>query len=737
MQLPQFFRKKEDSKDSYFGLFLRSESAVGFVFEIENNEVRPVAKELIKYSNGWQNIVDDIDQLLSILENETNITVSSCIYFVYSYFVDSKTGDLQEPYKGVMRRISKELELKPLGYIECHEAIKEMFEKEEGVPLNCVLVEVDARHVCLYVYKGGKLIHSDNSPRTDSVAEDIAAIVERKEDQFLLPSRMIVYGSGSLTSELDALRMYTWKDDVFIQTPRIYGLGAETVLNALSATFMEQINGEFPEEMIDEDLKDLPQDNPDMPATTISGSMAPEPEKDISDILTIAEDEGPLTDSVPRQQRGKDHPSKKAKNDTDDEEDEAEKVGFFIGTDVADLPDLPAKQTPALRMGFLKDRKLPTLPAISLPKAGGKQVVAVVSVLAILGGLGAAQYFLHTSTVEVYLPSETISETVALEASTGRSSIVSADTTTIEISDSIATSGQREVGEKAKGTVTLYNFDDRQVTIQAGTELKVDSLVFTLDSNVEIASRSGSVASRTAGTKDASVTAVAIGAESNIAKDKQLNIPSLGSRDVYAVAKETFTGGSKRKVQTVAKTDIAQLEKRVLAKAQEQSEVKLKSASGGKLLSDLTEFEITKAKYSGEVGQEADEVTVSATVEVRYYLAKDETLRTEILGKLSNDVPSGFKIDTDKISYRITSSQKVEDTINMNVLGEAVAVKQVDPAKIARSLVWKSKDEARKILREEFEVEDVVVRENHSPLFFLSGLLPLQPGNITVEFKIR
>lgn len=734
------FKKKENPREYYFGLFLRGDSAVGFLFEIKNGVVSQIAKETCKYSNGWEGILDDIDELLSILENETQIHIDQCIFFVYSYFIDQEAQDIKEPYKDVIKRISKELELKPMGYIECHEAVKDMLEKKESSPLNAVLVELDHNHLSYYVYKGGKMIHTDQTPRTDNVADDLSELFAKNKEHFLLPSKVILYGSSSLEKEAAEIKDNSWEKDLFIQAPRVSIVKNEDVLGGLSHTFMTQINKELNGELEDEAENQMVVDK-DVVAETAETTEADDEAVQVPEATVPAQKAKPA-----------------AKNEDDGIPDEAESIGFVIGADVADDPEATGGMSSAShismdgeaassRMGSLSEKmpklKMPqfTMPNISLGDGvGSKVAIGAALMLVLIGAGGLVEFNFHKAQVEVTLPSNKISDTFSLQAAltaTGEGEFnIEQKTISKEQKKSIATSGQREVGEKAKGTVILNNFDDKSISYSAGTKITADSLVFTLDSDVTIASASSSVSTIQAQTKEVGVTAEKIGTEYNIDKDKKFSVSGASSRN-FAVAKNSFSGGTKKQLNTIAKKDLDLLEKEVLDAEQSSllDEVKAKLGKTESLIPDLTEVKIADKNFSGEVGQEAKEVSLTANVAIEYYVFDDSNLKKEVADRLKKDIPSGFEIDKGKLAYNIDNTDKNDGEVDMNVMGEATVVKTVDKKKLLESITGKNIVETRQILKEKFGAEDVQVKSNSTPLIFLNSILPWSSKNIDVRLK--
>ncbi|MDO8302243.1 MAG: hypothetical protein Q7T18_03285, partial [Sedimentisphaerales bacterium] len=142
--------------------------------------------------------------------------------------------------------------------------------------------------------------------------------------------------------------------------------------------------------------------------------------------------------------------------------------------------------------------------------------------------------------------------------------ILKASLETMEVSgqDSVDTTGVKLVGDRAKGTVTIFNKTTSVKNFAAGTKLAAGALAFTLDSDASVSAASvqeNSPGSSTTnfGQADIKVTASAIGADSNLGKDTKLTIASFDSNTYSATAKESFSGGSSREVRVISAEDKA------------------------------------------------------------------------------------------------------------------------------------------------------------------------------------
>lgn len=119
--------------------------------------------------------------------------------------------------------------------------------------------------------------------------------------------------------------------------------------------------------------------------------------------------------------------------------------------------------------------------------------------------------------------------------------------------------GSKDVGEKAKGKIVIYNKQGtgQSVSLAAGTTLRTsDGLQFSLDSAITVGGSTTDGSTIFPGSANANVTAINIGPSYNIEADAELSIAGQSATKVYAVAKGSFTGGSKETVKVVQQSDL-------------------------------------------------------------------------------------------------------------------------------------------------------------------------------------
>lgn len=704
-----FFNKNKDKKEYYFGLFLKGDEATGFVFEITDEHFSVLHHHTAPYSNGWENIVQDIDEILSKLETTTRLHLKKVIFFLYSYFIDDTTAEIRQPYKNIIKSISKELDLQPLGYIECNEAVAQYLERRDKSPLNVILIEIDKTNVDVCVYKGSRKITSKTISRTLNLVDDLTTIFMDMKTQTLLPSRLVLYDSSDLDDESVKILGHKWDKDIFIQHPRVEVIKRQDLYTELGAIFSAQLR----------DSKAKPSAVLDKPQLA-------------SDVEAIQQPaENPIQNVQPVSVIPQSPPSAAATQEI---------MGFTISSD--DEPVQQPYQTAAY-MGKTTSAtfKKPARPFkigmpklnFRLPKGNITRYLFIIGLALIILSLALIETQFHKATLTIMLPSKTVSKEIEIN-----NLDVSVATTSSTFDGSAAATGKRDVGEKARGEVTIHNFDDSVKLFEKGTSLEVDGFSFTLDQDVSVASASETLSGdeivKQAGKTKASITAAVLGTESNLEKGKRFKIANESTSKYFAVNEAALSGGSKKTIRTVAKKDIDDLKKSLLESGKKQviENIKKNLQEGMKILDTLSEANIQNAKSTKEVGEESDKVNLSVEVSVTYFSFNEAALKEKLAEELKKDLPSDFELDSAKLSYALKDVEKVDESVRLTVDAKETASKKVSAAEIAAAIKGKSKNSVSSIVQSKTNANGYNL-DIHSPLPFLNSFMPFLQKNITVK----
>src|SRR3990167_8317127 len=562
--------------------------------------------------------------------------------------IDAVTHEIKDPHKTTIKKISSELELEPLGYIDIQEAIQGYINQKSFV--NCMVVQLSESEIEVTIYKGGVVAHTQYCPRTDDVASDLEEVLKSVPDKRILPTKIIIYGATDNEKVSSTITSHDWDEKIFAEHPTITALSDGDLYKIFADTFVKEL-------------------------------ISSDSEEDIGDTLT------------------------------DDISSAGSAFGFVFGGDIRDTdaqePQLthtshrPTKKKTLVQFINKINDKVKSLFSkknMSAKNAKGRKNIIIVLIILIGAGLLfiGYEYFFHKATITVYLQSKSASDSIDLtlpvtETPSGKKLTVVTHTKVVEFNDKKVSTGTRDVGEKAKGDVSIHNFDNSERNIERGTKIIKGELEFVLDNDVKIASSSGitSDGTKQSGKAKVSVTADAIGSAHNISKDTQLTIASLPESLYIAIADADFTGGTQKKIKTVSRDDLDALE----------------------------------ANAKKEVGEEADTVSIKANTEINYFTVSKKLLHEKIKEELLKDNKE-YTLSDDSLVISFENAANNVDEVELAIGAKADIYKDIDTKKLLDELPMSSVRTITGKLQEKYNVEDVKLTEV-SPSF--GGFVPWIP----------
>ncbi len=690
IKLPlDLFQQKKNPEDIYLGLFLKEKAGAVLFIERKRDKLEILAKEQFSYTNGWDNIVEDVDDTLYKLETQTKKSPEKTIFFIYSHFVDDTTHDIRSPFLHKIKELSKNLELKPLGYIECHEGIAGYLEKRDGVVPTCTLIELDGSFLTAFVYKGGKVLYKETIQRSQEIIDDLIPILEKVNHIAMIPTRVVIYDSKNLGVEAEKILSYRWSSELFMQLPKVEVVTDQDLLESLISVFSTQV---------------LPSAT-EIPRSTSSKETFG---------FVIGGDVGPRAD---REQELIDESTPVIAE---------QKANVFAGV-MGPITEFLRKFNTWAKSYF---SRLKTVP---IP------ILALVGVCLIGLALFLMEFYFHKADVTIFFPGKQIEKTFPLVASTssGPASLkLTSGSTTTQFSDSKSTSGKKDIGEKAKGAVTIYNssLTDGKNFSKGTTITSPNGIAFVLGSDVKVASASGDAAAITPSTSKGDIAAKDIGQEGNLSAGTKFTIEGE-SAVVIAKNDSAFTGGVKRTVQTVSKQDIEDLKKQAIDKAKEYNdkEVEKNLQNGTKILKDLSEVDLNDPQFSKNAGEEADTISLKSNTKITYYSFKQDELLKFIMSQLKDQIAQGYELPKDTIRYSVKKITKKKDGFELTLEVKAKEVKSLAKDEAENMLVGKKEVDLEKLFKEKYGASGLEFQV-HSPLPLFKDRLPFFKRNIV--FKV-
>lgn len=696
---------KKEIKEYFIVLGVEEHRITAVVATLSDEKVTIIGNGESEFTEG-ENEVEAADIAISTAEKNIpeDLLIKKVVFGLPAFFLEQ--DKIKPEFLDRLKKISKELDLEPQGFIEYPQALAFYLEKKEESPPTLLLLSVGRNNLILSQVRVGKIERNIVVSRTAAFYSDFEKIMSNFSEE-LLPSKIIIYDEvkGPQLEELrEELLRFPWhKHASFLHTPKIEILEENDVNTAL--------------------------------VEAAAGSLIRE--------LNIEEIRVEEKKEVPEEKKEK-------------EEEETETFGFIKGIQESEGEKKPIIvednfTTPHLPNFSQKISEI-RLPKISLPPILGNLSFAslpffYIFIILVIAGAGFLLFWFYPkATINLIVYPASNSHQLPITFSTDAAKlqagkdIILANALSEEASGdkTSATTGKNKVGDKSRGDVLIYNKTTAGKTFPKGTVLTNGTLKFTLDDDVTIASASDTGEGLTFGKTTAKTTAVEIGPEGNIAGGSIFAFKDFPQSSYYAKNNSALAGGTSREVSSVSKTDQDNL-LTVLAQELEtaaKQKIMQKISSDEKLLDDTVTKEITSKKFSKDINTEGKEVSLSLALKINALVFKQSDLTTLIKDDQIAP-PPGFTLDNSKTNIQISQAKKGSSN-DVTALANITSffVPDLDKNNIKSKLTGKSYQEVSNILSTIPNIGGVeIIKDNSLPFF--NNTLPWYGSNININIVSR
>jgi len=694
--LSNLFRPKKTTKEYLLALELGSEKIKVAVWQPKGEETEISWLEQKDWSGDPEEAIKIVDEAISRAEEKLppGVSLTKVIFGLPSTLVEK--DKIKEPYLSNLKKLATKLFLSPVGFVEIPQAIAYFLEKQEGSPQTMILVSLGKLEIIASLFKVGKLVSFQVSSRTDDVAKDLEETFKKFSDtQEVLPSRILLYNEGENLEEVkEKLLSHPWQQKAaFLHFPKIEilppDISIKTVAEAGGGESAKELTLEK-EERAEDDLGFLK-------------------EKDIVREVTpdiIKEDEEPKEKEYEREKRGQRKILSLSK--------------FFL---------------PAFHFKFKFAPKM--------------AIGAIVLLLIIFFGLGASiYYFLPKAKVVILVDPEILEEEMEVLLNPKISSIdiqekqIPGRTLSAEVSAKTEgeTTGKKNIGEKSRGEVMIYNKTTNSKTFKKGeTLVSSNNLKFSLDDDVTVASASENIGSLTYGKEKVKVTAASIGPEGNLKEGTDFSFADLPASSYSAKSETAFSGGTSREIKVFSKEDADRLVASLSAQIKDNAKDNLRKElfPGENLLEQGIVTKISRKTFSSKIDEETTEVTAELAMNISGTAYKEEDLNTLLREAITALVPAGFQFNKEASKINLGEATIKEDgRVVFKADFKAFLLPTIDIEEIRKNLPGKKLSSAETYLREIKNVAGVTF-DISSPVPFLEKRLPVLTKNITIVVEPR
>lgn len=789
MKLPiPFLNSKKNDSDYYLALLLTEDKASAIILKETETVLKTISthEEYFPHSIedlSLENFIDVVDKTISRAEEvlPPQIETHKTVFGVKDKWVDKETKKIKKEYLDKLKKVCDALDLQPIGFMVTTEAITNLIQEEEGAPLSAVVAEIGDKQVSLFLLRGGKVIESISSTLMHSAPHTVDKLLSHFTVP-VLPARIVLYINKPDEEANQAFISHQWSKSLpFLHVPQItvlpngfdmrsvtFGAGQQ-----MGFTVAEPPHERLPkltkeekkdEEQFEEKVLNTESDSVEGEGVEATSDVAEEEkEKDVKmdNIAPVTDpdaqagdfgfvvngepDDKPVhhgahTDHHKPVHHERAHHESELEID-DDEPREKHRGNNSLADKLPFLASLPAISMP-------KNVKMPNFAEMMSGMRGNKAplkiIIPVIAILLLL--IGTSIFYVNSvkATVSLVVTPNIVNEEAEVTFSASSPNDFSKNviaarniTTSLPAQLSTTATGKKDVGEKAKGGITIYNNSDDPIRLSAGTEIKASNgEVFVLDKDTTVAAASGDIFTGTKpGTTDANVTAKDLGTEGNIPSGTRFNI---GSTSTLAARNDSaFSGGTKKNVTVVSKNDLEKLRKEAVKSVEAGAKEKLLSEanSGETVLPVVGEATLENVKFDKKEGDEASKVTMTANVVFIGMAYNNEELKDFAQTIVKNEYADDITIAENSVKTTVNDAE-MEDgkTVSSSVAIEAGLLPQIDTQEVSEKIQDKSLGQARETLSNLPQVAKTDIAFS-PPIFIIPDLFPRLPNQISVEVK--
>jgi len=773
MKLPiPFLSSKQKESDYYLSLILTDEKVGAVILQEEEGNLKKINSHEAILPESLDDIsIDDlvgaVDKAISRAEEvlPPEIQTHQTIFGVKGNWVDEETKKITKENLEKLKKVCNALDLTPIGFMVTAEAITHLMQEEEGAPVSAIFAELHKKEVYITLLRGGKVVESFSGPHLDSAS----ASVDKLLGHFtvpVLPARIVIFQSKPNEHISQSFISHHWSKNLpFMHVPQVTVLptgydmrsvmyGAATQMGFTVIEDKHEPLPEIPQRIVKEELAEAADED-----QFASESLAEPDEQPPIDLGKSAEDAEP--DEATGNDFGfvmdEDIPERKSSEPVSDAEEEAfePQIHHKVHDESFDESEEQEYESSRQRgegskFSFLaalnpKNLKLPAISGLTDKFKGNrtlyKTIIPIAIVVIVIVGIVVFYYYKMQANVTLTMKPNMVSQDETVTFSTSASddfgnNVVAAKSVSTSIAGQVTTSatGKKDVGDKAKGTVTIFNNTSNSVSLSSGTQLTASNgQVFTLDNSVSVASSSGDIFSGTKpGTADTTVTAKNTGTDGNEPSGTEF---SIGSDNTVAAKNDNaFSGGTSKTATVVSANDIAKLRSQLPGSVQDAAKQKLASviSSDETLLPVISSPTLENQNFNHQVGDQASQVSLTASVVYTGMAYANGDLDDYAKSIVKQKYPQDPNVANKSVQETVSNaSQKTANSANATVAIQAGLLPNIDTQDVVSNIKSKSLGDAKNALTALPQVQSADISFSPS-LPFLPLLFPTLPHHISV-----
>lgn len=682
-------------------------------------------------TNIEESLSKAIDESLSIASINANITEdqepSLAAFVIPPFWVGSDSKIIPLRLKTI-KDACKKLELQPTGYLAEDDAIVEDSNSTDGFPASFILLNLSEKEFYLsLVYLGHikqRVTKNFGEEFSGQIVEE--ALLELNSES-ALPPEIIIFGNAD-NQTVAKLKDFPWVGkkniETFLHFPDIKYLTSQEVVGIFSRVISSQMNPNLKQSFTESESSPPEASNDLLEEKSLSEADPQELGFNISDNISIP------TESInPPIFQPEVQPT----------------------PEVLPEPNLDPFEPPILPplTNISKNKKLifslDFLKKIKLPKVRLKFNNLFWILLIIFPFVFFLTLFILKSQIIFFVNPYEFNKSIPVTLKTNIDSsqvskfVIPVEKNVFEVNSTakVVATGQKTVGEKSNGEITIYNKDDKVHTIPKGSIL-VDSSgkKFELVSAVSVASSSSNLEQGVINLGQTKTAAIAtdIGSEYNINSGSQLIFSDYPQTVLIAKTSNNFSGGNRQQILAISKEDRDNVQSEIDKQINLDIDQKIASDFGNLpgSLKDTIQTKKSNLELSREVGEPAEELSAKVKSSVSVFVISEENKKIIISTFLSSE-PDFDKIEIDTSNFHLSFNPtkiEPEQAVGTLVLSGS-SLPKLDLNNIKKSLTLKTVTQADSIIKR------LVPRANRFKIINKLFLMPIRTENIDIQVKLE
>ena len=732
MGLPNVFFKKQTHKNELFiSVLLTEKSVSSALWRVVNQEISILNQSRLRFFQTQEEQLIQCDESLQDLGKESEQTDQ--VLFALEPEWASQT-QIKAEHDERLQELCKDLSLQAVGFALTTEALISHLLSDNPY-LSSLVLYIGATTLTLTVTHQGKIQQTLSVGRSEDIFSDVKEVLARLRGESeangqKLPLNIVLAAASVEKRQLSEYRQQLlaidWTQEFgLVQTPLVDLVFPEELLDMVvkhAGVAIAQDQGLMPTQNKSQDFAQ----GAEFQKQTSANNL----EKNNQTAESLANSQQESQDGLPTSFGVPIDPQKGSSSESFAGKSSASSSTATIQTnDVGEKNNQPKgvmglfgkKRKPKSSVGQNRENLSDTSRKSNKNKSKKSKIILIV-IVAVLFGLVVSMgltYFLlrnnYQAVIQVFPNTQVIDKEVnivldpQISVSDPQQNLLKADVVYEEVQDtaSVKTTGVTLVGEKAEGKVLILNKTDADKTFAQGTVLKTNDLEFELVNEEKVpastteVSSSGDSEEKKYGQKEVNVIAKEIGTEGNIDKDTSFQIESFSDNTYSAKAVDNFEGGSSREIRVVAEADLQELlvslRQKLLKQAREQLEQK-KSSQQPVIPTD--QHEIVNQKYSAEIGDEEDSVSLTLSLKLQGLAYTNSDLVELAKAVLNEETPEGYRFMDDQPDLLTQSSQPDGDSNQITIEAKISGIVQgvIEEDELKQQLLGMKEDEVYSFL---------------------------------------